>query len=140
MYKLETLLQNFRFNRDVQNELYTIGWFKYDLAEDSVNRISGFEYQELEIFRDYAVRYVFNFVKGGKNYHIVDEGEVPAESDNDRIPSQGLLFPRLLLLKPCPKVCNCYEISKIMEIALVDKLGENIEYSLQFGAIGKIVK
>lgn len=137
--KLQTSLRYFKFNNTTQSGIVQIDWYKFDLFDDSENRVCGFTDKELGMVTDYVVSNQLNFY-GAKNYHRIKKDELPMVKYLDLVTDQQLIYPSYLIIKPIPDILNGIGISKIMEAMLLSEKGEyHHTFNLPFGIIGKIL-
>lgn len=139
-FKLETQIQNFRYDLEPQKSIFVVEWFHFDAGGSNGPEMRGFNKEELDAFTSYVVGNTYNF-GGPKNYFEVTQSDI---QDFEQDLSQSMAdkgSPEYIVLTWLPIVTNRREIHQIMDILLISRTGRpDHDYDLNFAAIGKILQ
>lgn len=137
MYKLDTQLTLFRYNRSVETAVLNITWYVLERnGSDEDGRC--FTDSELKEFQNFVTNHPVNF-PGGKNYHTCSEDELtPSCPFYLLVPNPNALQPTNVILRKQPQL-YMHGITSCMDIILTDAgQGDKHGYNLKFNVIGRI--
>lgn len=158
MYKVSTLLKNFRYLEDsdpsINKEKHLIKkpveieWFF--LEAETLNTRCFTNEEQLQ-FIDFVIRLNNNFEEGRVNYHSCDEISTPMIFPEDS--SVFVEKPEFLILSENPRLALNNKLYRYMDIVLTNENGDNLtdidneqgeeiimNIGIPFDVVGRVVK